>query len=255
MFLIEKFQELIRKIINKFLVPLLAKGNFQRANQTLVALVRQIFSGNEPTKVELEYLFNLQKQIDHLINKKSVTYYNGKHPKHHLWTGHYQFILDHVQEGDVVFDVGTGASSSYTHELARCCKQIDCCDVREDLVKISRQNNPYENLEFLVMDITKELPDKHYDVVIMSHILEHLEHPEKVLEHIKKITKKIIIRLPRYDDHWMYLVKKDLGLFYCKDADHKREYVLEYAVELVKSCGWYVEIALNDIDIKILATR
>jgi len=89
----------------------------------------------------------------------------------------------------------------------------------------------------------------------MSHVLEHLKEPEKVLHKIKSITDKIIIRLPRYDDHWMYLVKKDLGLFYFKDADHKREYTLKESTDLIEASGWKIQTALNDIDIKIVGVK
>ena len=75
------------------------------------------------------------------------------------------------------------------------------------------------------------------------------------MEKLKKVTKKLIIRLPRYDDHWMYLVKKDLNLFYFKDRAHKREYTLEEATELIKKASWTVYTAENDIDIKIIATN
>jgi hypothetical protein len=211
------------------------------------------FSGLVSTKKELEDLFNFQYSIERLINIKCTEYYNGKHPKHHLWTGHYQFIIDNVNEGDKVFDVGTGASLSYTQELAKKCSKIDCCDIRDELVKKAEEQNAFKNVHYRVLDITKELPQEKYDVVIMSHILEHLENPEDVLKRAKSISLKIIVRLPRYDDHWMYLVKKDLGLFYYKDGDHKKEYTLKEAIELVESSGWKIQTALNDIDIKILA--
>lgn len=204
-------------------------------------------------KTELYYLFHLQQRIDELINIKCKEHYKGKHPKHHLWTIHYQFIIQNINKNDKVLDVGSGASLSYTQKLAKVASEIDCCDIKPELVEYSMNVNKYNNVNYFVLDITKEIPEKKYDVIILSHVLEHLDNPKKVLENIKKITKKVIIRLPRYDDHWMYLVKKDLGFYYFKDADHKKEYTLIEAVDLVESAGWIVDIALNDIDIKIVA--
>jgi len=215
--------------------------------------LRKAFSGKETSGKELEGLFEHQSLVERMINRKCVEHYNGKHPKHHLWTTHYQFVIDNVSKGDKVFDIGTGASVSYTQELAGKCKSVDCCDIRDELVARSEQENRFDNVRYQVLDITRELPEGEYDVVILSHILEHLDDPVGVLESIKRITKKIIVRLPRYDDHWMYLVKKDLGLFYYKDRDHRREYTLQEAVDLTQSAGWRVEAALNDVDIKIVA--
>jgi len=73
------------------------------------------------------------------------------------------------------------------------------------------------------------------------------------LEKLKSITKKIIVQLPRYDKHWWYLVKKDLGLFYFKDEDHKQEFTIETAKNLIQESGWKVLVAYNDVDIKIIA--
>lgn len=50
------------------------------------------------------------------------------------------------------------------------------------------------------------------------------------------------------------MVKKDLGLYYYKDRDHKQEFTLESAIELIESTGWNIIVALNDVDIKIVAT-
>jgi len=217
-------------------------------------LQRVILAINEP-KEKLIKAFWLQQKVDALINSVCVEYYKGKHPKHHLWTGHYQFILDNIENGATVLDVGCGASSSYTQKLAKKCKIIDCCDYKPDLVERSIKANQFSNVNFFICDITREVPTKNYDMVILSHVLEHLNDPVKVLENLQKITNKLIIRLPRYDDHWMYLVKKDIGLFYFKDADHKREYTLQDAIAEVEKAGWNVTTALNDIDIKIVAVR
>lgn len=245
-------KNLIKKLKHKYALKWIKKASISDPTDLIFNLIEKYLSKNN-SRTSLEFLFNLQSKIDHFINQESVKIYNGKHPKHHLWKIHYQFILDNVNEGDTVFDVGTGASCSYIFELAQKCKKIDCCDNKEHLVEISRKNNVYDNVFFHKLDITKELPEEKYEVVIMSHILEHLEEPEKVLNNVKKITDKVIIRLPRYDNHWMYLVKKDLGMFYFKDADHKREYTLKEAIKFVESCGWQVEQALNETDVKILA--
>lgn len=204
---------------------------------------------------KLGFLFDFRDHIDSLINKLSVEYYGGKHPKHHLWTNHYKFILDSVLDGETVLDVGCGTSSSYLIELARRGNKIDACDKDAEKIEWNLRNAKIENVTYIVLDITKELPGKKYEVVIFSHILEHLDNPESLLRKVKKVTDKIVVRLPRYDDHWMYLVKKDLGFFYYKDRDHKREYTLEEAVDLVEDAGWRVESAQNDVDVKIVATR
>ncbi len=263
-----QIKRLFRKIIPKSIIAKLStfknlldrktsgkEDPFELLYHNLQTIMKKTFSEDLSLKKEIEYLFDFQREVEGLISQKCEQYYQGNHPKHHLWKSHYKFIIENVLPGDNVLDVGSGASLSYIQELAGFCTQIDCCDIRKDLIERCIKENNFNNITFKVLDITEELPKEEYDVVILSHILEHLKGPEKVLQSIKQITNKIIVRLPRYDDHWTYLVKKDLGLFYYKDHDHKREYVLDDARELITSAGWKLARILNDVDIKIVAIQ
>jgi hypothetical protein len=209
----------------------------------------------EQLKSKFAFCFNCKDIIDTTISQLAVNYYDGKHPKHFLWKDHYKFILENIGENDTILDVGCGMSHSYINDLAKNGNAIDACDMDADKIEWNKKKNKFDNVNFFVMDITKELPNHTYDVVILSHVLEHIEKPVEVLKRLKDITKKLIIRLPRYDDHWMYLLKKDLGFFYFKDRDHKREYTLKEAIELVYNADWTINIAQNDIDIKIIAQK
>lgn len=216
-----------------------------------------IFNGKSKSKKKLvlglKRAFFFLDLFEEYINELSVKYYNGKHPKHFLWVDHYKFIIDNINSGEEILDVGCGASLSYIQELAKKQVKIDAIDLNHILIQKCRNENIFKNINFFVLDITKELPDKNYDVVILSHVLEHLSEPRELLRKLKKITQKVIIRLPRYDDHWMYLVKKDLGMFYYKDRDHRREYTIKTAKDLIEGTGWEIITSINDVDIKIIA--
>lgn len=197
--------------------------------------------------------FNLKEILESFINKLVVIYYDGKHPKHYLWARHFQFIIDNINLGDKVLDIGCGESLSYSQQLASKVDFLDAIDNNKAVIQNCIKKNRFNNIFYSVLDITKKEITKHYDVVILSHILEHLYNPEELLKKIKNNTKKIIVRLPRFDNHWMTLVKKDLGIFYFKDPDHKTEYTLETAINLIENSGWNILKAINDIDVKIVA--
>ena len=229
---------MIKNKLKRLFLYLFLNGGSKSKNKLLVGLKRA---------------FSFKELFEEYINELSVKYYNGKHPKHFLWLDHYKFIIENIKPGERVLDVGCGVSLSYNLELAKDQISIDAVDVNPVLIQKCKKENTLENINFYVLDITKELPKKKYDVVILSHVLEHLTAPEDLLRKLQGITKKIIIRLPRYDDHWMYLVKKDLGMFYFKERDHKQEYIIKTAKELIQSTGWKIIMSLNDIDIKIIA--
>lgn len=98
-------------------------------------------------------------------------------------------------------DIGCGASLSYNLELAKNQIVVDAVDINPALIQKCKTEKRLENINFRLLDITKELPDQQYDTVILSHILEHLSDPAELLRKLHKITQKIILRLPRYDDH------------------------------------------------------
>jgi len=197
--------------------------------------------------------FKFKELFERYINKLVVLYYDGKHPKHHLWPQHTKFIDENINPNDRVLDIGCGKSMTYNQRIAPIVKYFDAFDINEKKIRYCEKENKFSNVHFSVMDVTKEFPSKKYDVVILSHVLEHLYNPNDVLEKLKSITKKIIVQLPRYDNHWWYLVKKDLDLFYFKDEDHKQEFTIETAKNLIQESGWKVLVAYNDVDIKIIA--
>ncbi len=40
-------------------------------------------------------------------------------------------------------------------------------------------------------------PDKHFDVAVLSHVLEHVEHERILIREIKRIAKNLIVEVPR----------------------------------------------------------
>ncbi|MFX1375560.1 MAG: class I SAM-dependent methyltransferase [Promethearchaeota archaeon] len=149
----------------------------------------------------LKRAFFFKELCEGFISELAVKYYDGKHPKHFLWVDHYKFITNNINPGEKVMDIGCGASLSYNLELAKNQIVVDAVDINPALIQKCKTEKRLENINFRLLDITKELPDQQYDTVILSHILEHLSDPAELLRKLHKITQKIILRLPRYDDH------------------------------------------------------
>ncbi len=47
---------------------------------------------------KIKFAFKFKAFFEGVISRLAVKYYDGKHPKHLLWTGHYKFILDNIKE-------------------------------------------------------------------------------------------------------------------------------------------------------------
>ena len=68
-------------------------------------------------------------------------------------------------------------------------------DYDELAIKNAKQNYKAKNIEFIFGDVIEYLnkSNKKYDVLMLSHILEHLEKPEKFLNQFTSRFKYIYI--------------------------------------------------------------
>jgi SAM-dependent methyltransferase len=212
----------------------------------------QIIPGTQNGIDALSYWFTFQSYIDSQINQVANAYYNKKHPKHYLWLGHNLFLYDRVLPGDVVLDVGCG-NSFYTQWIAEKAASVVGVDVLPDRVRMSQLNNQKNNVQYILMDVTKELPDQKFDLVICSHVLEHLVDPVSTLKLFAKKIPRILIKVPLEDSHWMKLVKRDIGLFWMDDSDHKREYTEPMLVQQLTDSGWIIDEMIRGYDLRASA--
>lgn len=84
-------------------------------------------------------------------------------------------------------------------------------------------------MRFLLGDVTKDLPNGHFDVIVMSNVLEHIEDRIGLLKMIQdKINpERWLIRVPMINRHWLVPLKKELGMRYYSDPTHCTEYTIE----------------------------
>jgi len=143
-----------------------------------------------------------------------------------------------------------GCSSGY---LGKKIKQIYKCHY----VGIDIDKNDIEKAkkcldEAYVFDIEKQLLSEikfrhKFDVIIMADVLEHLDHPIKLLKEIHQIISKegmIIISIPNinhlstiislFKQSWKY---QETGIF---DNTHKRFYDKESATNLITSAYYKI---------------
>jgi len=137
---------------------------------------------------------NDEKYWNETIIKTDWLEKNYNHPCRDLaWE-----IIRHIEYGNSVLDVGAG-SGMITRRIKelRPNLHISACDFSRPAVEWLKKKIPLN--EVFWCDITKgiEKPNKSYDIVVCTEVLEHLESPQKAVEELIRLArKKIIVSVP-----------------------------------------------------------
>lgn len=183
-------------------------------------------------KIIIKFILKLHTFSYKLSGSLSVKAEGGVHPKHRLMDYH-KFFVDNIEPKNTVLDIGCG-KGELTFDVAEKAEMVVGIDLNEKNIKFAKEKFSASNIEYLVGDATKDLPDKKFDVIILSNVLEHIENRVDFLKSLASAfakasadKPKILIRVPMVNRDWITLYKKELGLEWMLDGGHFIEYTLE----------------------------
>lgn len=187
-------------------------------------------------KAKLKLYLNLEWIFNMLAHEMSFKHYSSK--THPVRVFSKKFILTHVNINHVVLDVGcsTGDLSQIISEHA---KEVVGIDYDYNKIGIAKQKHKKNNLTFLHGEALEFLntSKKQFDVLVLSHILEHLDDPKSFLLNFKDHFKCIYIELPDFDRYYLNHYRKELNLnLIYSDSDHISEFDREDLRILLKEC-------------------
>ena len=188
-----------------------------------------LFEGySKDPKKDLIELLLIKEELEKIINNRALAFGDGEHPKHYLINYH-DFFINNIIDGESVLDVGCGygavARSIATQRPNSTVQGID--NNRTRLNQAIDSENP-KNLTFTYGDATKNVQNKKWDIVVLSNVLEHIEHRVDFLKAIQTATNanKILVRVPGFERDWQIPLRQKLGINYFTDDDHKIEHTL-----------------------------
>lgn len=178
---------------------------------------------------ELEWIFN------RLTHEESFRYY--KNEEHPIRKGTMNFIVKYLDMKFNVIDIGTN-EGDLSFLILPYVNTITGIDHNPEL--ISRANQKYghcPSLTFVQQDANSFLKNNNeeFDVLILSHILEHIDNPSSFIEEIKHYFKFIYIELPdiEYSNSNQYRVDTGSKLIY-SDTDHVSEFDRKELTEILE---------------------
>ncbi|PBQ32563.1 hypothetical protein CNR22_12540 [Sphingobacteriaceae bacterium] len=189
---------------------------------------------------KFKLFLNLEWIFERLAHEKSFDYYSTEnHPLRKISNAH---ILGLIKESDSVLDMGCHAGQ-ITATIATKAKNVVGIDYDREAIESANKRFKKDNLVFIHSDIESYLAKNSvsFDVLILSHILEHIEDPEKMILCIKPFINYMYIEVPDFDKTYMNHYRQDLHLdLIYTDADHITEFDRVEMKALIKTCGFSV---------------
>lgn len=192
-------------------------------------------------KAKLKLFLNLEWIFDRLSHEESFRYY--KPNMHPIRIKSKEFILNGIQSDDVVLDLGCNLGE-ISYFIAEKAEEVLGIDYNNNAIQEAIKNYKRSNLIFLHAEALDYLSvnSKKFDVLILSHILEHLDNPKKFLNDYKNYFSKIYIELPDFERYYLNKYREDLKLpLIYSDTDHINEFDRDDILNLLNECGLSIE--------------
>lgn len=184
--------------------------------------------------------FKLYLDLEWIFNRLSLessfkVYTDEQHP---IRKYSKDFILRRITADQKVLDLGCkqGEISSF---ISKKANQVVGIDFDKKAIEYARRMYGGDNLNFEVGEASAwlETQNESFDVLILSHILEHLDQPKEFLKKFSRHFKYIYIELPDFDKSYLNQYRLDMGrnLIYTDD-DHISEFDRYELRDLIKQC-------------------
>jgi SAM-dependent methyltransferase len=202
---------------------------------SIIYRIQKLLPLNNERKLKL--FLNLEWIFDRLSHEMSIKNYEAsQHPGRLLSK---KTILSNIKETSIVLDLGCnlGDISSFIAEIA---KEVVGIDYNKKAIEAAKQKYKKDNLFFYHGEALEYLNnnEKKFDILILSHILEHLDNPEDFLKKFKDHFREIYIEVPDFDRYYLNLYRQEKGLeLIYSDEDHVSEFDRDELKLLLDACG------------------
>lgn len=194
-------------------------------------------------KAKFKLFLNLEWIFDRLSHEESFkNYSNEKHP-FRIFSK--EFILQNIKATDTVLDLGCNAGH-VSGFISLVAKEVVGIDHDQKAIESAKQLYKSNNLTFIHGDALEFLTanKKKFDVLILSHILEHIDEPKDFLLKFKPQFEHIYIELPDFERYYLNNYRKDLSMrLIYSDGDHVSEFDRDELKTILNECGITVEKA------------
>ena len=187
--------------------------------------------------IKIKLFLNLEWIFNRLAHELSFKIYSSENHPIRINTKNflYKFLLNNL----TVLDLGC-SSGELSNIIAERVKKVVGIDHNEISIKKAKEAYTKENLTFICEDAKAFLEEssEKFDVLILSHILEHIDEPKEFLLNFKESFDYIYVEVPDFDKTPANHYRKDFNMkLIYTDDDHVSEFDRDELRELFGECG------------------
>jgi SAM-dependent methyltransferase len=187
----------------------------------------------------LRRLLQVEELVWQYVDAAAIRYdAHGLHVKHRLM-GYHAFFVSRLAPGERVLNVGCGNGAVAYSMAAEAGALVTGIDVSEEQVASAKSRYRCDGLEFVIGDATDRIPNGRYDTAVLSNVLEHIDDRHTFLGSLIDHTgvRRLLIRVPMWDRHWVVPMRQELGLTAFSDPGHFVEYTESCFREEMSAAG------------------
>ena len=194
--------------------------------------------------LKVKYRFKLFAQLEWLFWRLSIenlnSLYKNKTPPNKISA--VDFIREKINKNSLILDVGCG-DGVLANLISKKVKSVTAIDIDKIHINQNKKNfSNVKNLDFINDDVFNFISiNKKYDLILCSHIIEHMDNPKKFLKNIKIYSKLIYVEIPDYDSSYLNLAKLEFDIDpKWTDDDHTFEFNRDTIKKIFKGSGLIV---------------
>lgn len=150
-------------------------------------------------------------------------------------------ILLSTKPGDKVLDFGGGVGNITRALLIHGCKVTYVDHSLSAQRQAELVFSEFDNFKIVDPSDIFTIKNEKFDLVVLSHVLEHVDERKAFLMQISELTNKIHIEVPDLASDALNFIRLNLGLQVHKDDDHVIEFTIATLEQILLDSGLIIE--------------